>query len=166
MNNLGICIVSPAYSTLSLDGVMDSVVELPVSVTTYIFETFQEVRHHLEITNDDWNLILYDRERFDSNFVDAIEVMMEAGAVDAYRFCCLRKTEGVPHLIQSIRMYKNGVTLAKHAMRPEKEGLQVVRILDGWIFEDGTEKDVCSFSRSQETAEQPETGSAGCGAAL
>ncbi|MCK5862447.1 MAG: hypothetical protein KAH38_08170 [Candidatus Hydrogenedentes bacterium] len=159
MNNLGVCIICPAYSKGSPKKTVESVDVLPVEVTTFFVENHIEAAHHLAITNDDWTLILYEWETLDKTFIDAIQPMMEEQAVDAYRFCCLQKTEDTPRIAESIRMYRRGTALSLTAMQPDTPGLNVLRILDGWVFEHGTRGDYCTFKRSEEAPQQSAKGS-------
>ena len=154
MSSLGVCVICPVYSKGDTMKTLASVDCLPVSVTTYLFEEYQEVRDHFRKTNDDWTLVLYNHEHLDSKFIDAIQVMMDDPDMDAYRFCCLIHTQDVPFIQQSIRMYRKGVYLAEKALEPEVAGKEVVLILDGWIFEHGTEKLVYSHNGFTESLQQ------------
>ena len=53
-----------------------------------------------------------------------------------------------------MRLFKRGVILKKDALRPAQPELSVVRILDGWIYEHGTDKDIDKIFRAIKYTEQ------------
>ena len=149
---LGICIIR-CFSG-DRQATIDSVSDLSVKTVNYFLDSFIEVQQHLAVAEEDWTLILYERETLDYRFKDAFAVMLAEADVSAYKFFCTIKTASTPIVVESVRLFKRGVTLKKDALRPAQPELSVIRILDGWIYEHGTSKDIGKIFRAIRDAEQ------------
>lgn len=150
---LGICVINCEYGG-NKEETLASVSDLPVHTHFYFMDSFSDVQQHLVTSKEDWTLILYAREALDVRFNDAIEVMLAEESVSAYKFFCTVKTASTPIVVESVRLFKRGVILKKDALRPAQPELSVVRILDGWIYEHGTDKDIDKIFRAIKYTEQ------------
>ncbi len=137
---LGVCVVKCVGGDYERS--LTSVECLPVDTIIYSISSFSELQQHFTQVKEDWTLVLYERETLDSCFVEAIQVMLEAITVSAYKFYCTVKTAADPLVIESVRLFRRGVLLRKDALRPLIPDTDVTRILDGWIYEHGTKKDI------------------------
>ena len=144
---LGVCIVKSHSGIIDPQATITSVKKLPVSVKIHYIDSFLGLQDHFLSVQEDWTLVLYERERLDLRFIDAIQVMLAEEKVSAYKFYCVIKTPTAPLIIESVRLFRKGVCLRKDSLRPSLRDSTIVKILDGWIYEHGTENDICSVER-------------------
>lgn len=146
---LGICVIRCPFGFGDYQTTVDSIKNLPVNYCIYDIKSYIEVQQHLATTHDDWTLILRDREALDYRFNEAIGVMLTEETVQAYKFYCTIKTVDAPTVIEQFRLFRHGVHLRDQAFRPVDLNSHTVKILDGWIYEHGTEHDICENSWDQ-----------------
>ena len=136
---LGVGIISPPYLTGDMEGTVESVRSLPVDTIVIPLDNYQQFVAVVESDEPvDWWLCLYKKEILDSRFFTAIEAMMRADEVGAYRFYCLVKNEEKPASMINTRMFRKGVVVNPKHMQPLDITTKVVTILDGWIYGSGT----------------------------
>ena len=146
--NLGVCVVKSVLGNRR--ATIQSVKNLPIDFNIHLVDNFIALKQHFLISKEDWTLVLYEREFLDARFNDAFVVMLNEKTVSAYSFCCVIKTNCDPLIIDSVRLFKKGVFLKNDALRPSMPDSSVVKILDGWIYEHGTEKDIYTNNRNGE----------------
>lgn len=139
---LGICVVKCPYGDSDYEATIASVKNLPVKYNIHRIDTFFALQQHFLTVKEDWTLVLYEREALDSRFNDAIITMLAEDTIAAYKFYCTVKTNKAPVVVESVRLFKKGVLLREDALLPLQADSEVIRILDGWVYEHGTDKDL------------------------
>jgi len=144
---LGVCIIQLPFLKGDLEKTKETILSLPCETEIHVVSSFVDAQLYLQFAKEDWVLILYSYEALDACFIDCIEVMLDEKSMDAYRFLCLIKTSHTPRIVENVRLIRNGIKLLPKKFELEDTAKAVTRILDGWIFEHGTEKQVHLLSQ-------------------
>jgi hypothetical protein len=81
---------------------------------------------------------LNDREYLDCKLSAVFNILMEQKIVDGYFIYCVLNFIPELKFIVLLRLIKNGIFYQKSKMLPERNDLNLVKILDGWICEHDT----------------------------
>jgi len=136
---VGIHIIASPHEVGSVAATVSSLKCLSVPHSIYTHTSYHAMLDVLDSYEEEWLFFLYKYEALDFRLVDAIPVLIQEDAFSAFIFYALNRGGTTPSVMSVLRMIRKGVKLRTHSFDIEDNTLKVLPILDGWIYEQGSE---------------------------
>ncbi len=135
--NLAVCIFHSKSGYCDLEKTKESLKTLSCSYTIYLFDTLEEIKEFTINAKEDWILILNDREYLDHKLSEIFNVLFSQDDVGAFSFYCTQLVGTDIIFFLAIRLVRSGVKFKNLTLALDDKNIQIVKILDGWVFEHG-----------------------------